>query len=73
VRELKEQLQQSSYNISSQAYDQPGSDHPGSGQPGGGQGAYKAYGGNGHGQQSGTATENGPSDEDVIDAEFSER
>jgi molecular chaperone DnaK len=73
VRELKEQLQQSSYNISSQAYGQPGSGHPGSGQPGGGQGAYKAYGGNGHGQQSGTATENGPSDEDVIDAEFSER
>jgi molecular chaperone DnaK len=73
VRELKEQLQQASYNISSAAYGQPGQEQPGYGQPGGGQGAYRAYGGNGQGHQSGTATENGRSDDDVIDAEFSER
>ena len=73
VRELKEQLQQASYNISSPGYGQT----PGYGQPGGttsgGQGAYRAYGGNGQGQQPGTATENGQPDDDVIDAEFSER
>jgi molecular chaperone DnaK len=68
VRELKEQLQQVSYNISSAAYGQPGY-----GQPDGGGGAYRAQGGNGQGQQSGTATENGRTDDDVIDAEFSER
>ncbi|MBN2551172.1 MAG: Hsp70 family protein, partial [Spirochaetales bacterium] len=63
VRELKEQLQQASYNISSQAYGQPGQE-------------YRAQGGNGHGNQGATATENGSGrgqDDEVIDAEFSER
>ena len=69
VRELKEQLQQASYNIASQAYGQGGA----AGGPNEGGGAYRAYGGNDQGRQSGTATENGGSDEDVIDAEFSER
>jgi molecular chaperone DnaK len=84
VRELKEQLQQASYNISSAAYGQSGpaggsdgaTGGPGSaeyGQPGAGREAYRAYGGNGQGRQSETATESGRPDDDVIDAEFSER
>ncbi|UCF97588.1 MAG: molecular chaperone DnaK [Spirochaetaceae bacterium] len=74
VRELKEQLQQASYNIASAGYGHPGYGHPA-------QGAYQAHGGNDHGHQSGTATGNAsaegpsgqPSNDDVIDAEFSER
>jgi molecular chaperone DnaK len=80
VRELKDQLQQASYNISSQVYGQKAY-----GQGGGAGGPYtsggpdsagdhqRAYGGNGRGRQTGTATEKGQSDDDVIDAEFSER
>jgi molecular chaperone DnaK len=83
VRELKEQLQQASYNISSAAYGQSaygqggGAGDPNAagatGSAGHGPGAYSAHGGNGQGQQAGTATENGGSDDDVIDAEFSEK
>jgi molecular chaperone DnaK len=74
VRELKEQLQQASYNISSQVYGQAGYGQGGAtGSPNAAGGAYRAYGGNGNDQQYGTATENGRSDDDVIDAEFSER
>jgi molecular chaperone DnaK len=80
VRELKEQLQQASYNISSQAYGQSasgqgagGGTSGGSGYTGHGQGVYRTHRGNGQGHQAGTATENGRSDDDVIDAEFSER
>jgi len=83
VRELKEQLQQASYNISSQGYGQPAYSQDGtaegSGSAGAGRGAYRAYDGNGQAQQPGTATDpgSGPSgtrpEDDVIDAEFSER
>jgi molecular chaperone DnaK len=87
LRELKEKLQQASYNISASAYGRgggPGGEAGAGGSAGygsagtghTGQGAYRAYGGNGHGNQSETATENGSgqrNDDDVIDAEFSER
>jgi molecular chaperone DnaK len=58
LRELKEQLQQASSNISSAAYGQA--------QPGGNQ----PYGGNGQDAAPTRASAN--SEEDVIDAEFSE-
>jgi molecular chaperone DnaK len=83
IRELKEQLQQASHGISAAAYGQT-ADGQGGGTGGGeaaggygaagtAQGPHGAYGGDGRGQRSGTATETGHSDDDVIDAEFSER
>jgi molecular chaperone DnaK len=81
IRELKEQLQQASYNISSAAYGQ-GSGAGTTGTAGGAgasQEAYRAYGGSGQAHQSGTATDSGQNpdgvqhEDDVIDAEFSER
>jgi len=66
IRELKEELQQASHNISSTAYDQSG----GAGDSG--QGGYGPYGGNVQGNQTGTATKTRPKEDDVIDAEFSE-
>jgi len=84
LREMKEQLQQASHNISASAYSQgggPGGAHAagGPGSAGHSQGAYRAYGGNGHGHQPGTATASDQgqagqrSEDEVIDAEFSER
>ena len=72
IRELKDELQKASHNISSAAYSQGGgapgsSDHSQAGQEG-----YRAYGGNGQGNQSGTATKTKPEEDDVIDVEFSE-
>ena len=66
IRELKEELQQASHNISSTAYHQNGRAGD-SGQDG-----YGPYGGNGQGNQSATATKTRPEEDDVIDAEFSE-
>ncbi len=72
IRELKDELQKASHNISSAAHSQGGgapgsSDHSQAGQEG-----YRAYGGNGQGNQSGTATKTKPEEDDVIDVEFSE-
>ena len=72
IRELKDELQKASHNISPAAHSQGGgapgsSDHSQAGQEG-----YRAYGGNGQGNQSGTATKTKPEEDDVIDVEFSE-
>jgi len=72
VRELKDELQQASHNISSAAYSQGGGAPGSSDYSQAGQGGHVPYGGNGQGNQSGTATKTRAEEDDVIDAEFSE-
>jgi molecular chaperone DnaK len=70
IRELKDELQQASHNISSAAYNQGGGAGDSYNQAA--QGGYGAHGEHGQGNQSGTATKTKPEEDDVIDAEFSE-
>ena len=74
IRELKDELQQASHNISSPAYDQNGGagDPSQTGYDQEAQGGYGPYRGNGGDNQSATATKTRPEEDDVIDAEFSE-
>jgi molecular chaperone DnaK len=72
IRELKNELQQASYNISAAAYgrDSGAAAAAGQGRSAREQGAHGTHGGNGQDRRAGGS---GADEEDVIDAEFTER